>query len=109
MSKSADTGCTFTDDRDVYCPPATSAYYRHRKTLQGWLKFEGMEFHAFVGHMIRVANNCGDHYLVDQWGGVWAMRGRKDIHSIDMNPRPVRDDAKRGYALGLWAVAYAKV
>ena len=99
----------FSNRRDVYCPPATSTYYRHRKTLQGRLKFEGMEFHAFVGNMIRVANNRDDRYLVDRWGGVWRMRGRNDIHSVDMNPRPVRDDAKRGYALGLWAVAYAKV
>ena len=99
----------FNNRPDVYCPPATSAYYKHRKTLQGWLKFEGMEFHAFVGNMIRVTTNRGNHYLVDRWGGVWEMRGSKDIHSINMNPRPVRDDCKRGYALGLWAVAYAKV
>ena len=99
----------FSNRRDVYCPPATSTYYKHRKTFQGRLKFEGLEFHAFVGNMIRVVNNRGDHYLVDRWGGVWTMRDRKDIHSIDMNPRPVRDDCKRGYALGLWAVAYAKV
>ena len=99
----------FSNRRDVYCPPATSAYRKHRKTLQEWLKFEGMECHAFVGNMIRVTTNRGDHYLVDRWGGVWTMRGRTDIHSIDMNPRPVRDDCKSGYALGLWAVAYDKV
>lgn len=95
--------------RDVHCPPATSAYYKHRKALRGRLKFEGMEFHAFAGNMIRVANNQGNHYLVDRWGGVWKMCGRTDIRSIDMNPRPLRDDAMRGYALGLWAIAYAKV
>ena len=99
----------FSNRRDVYCPPATSTYYKHRKTLQGRLKFEGLEFHAFVGNMIRVTNNQGDRYLVDRWGGVWKMRGRKDIHSINMNPQPVRDDAKSGYALGLWTIAYAKV
>ena len=109
MSRLVDTGCTFTGERDAYYPPATSAYYRHRKALHGWLKFEGMEFHAFVGNMFRVATDRGDHYLVDRWGGVWTMRGRNDIHSVVMNPQPVRDDGKRGYALGLWAIAYDKV
>ena len=89
----------FSNRRDVYCPPATSTYYKHRKTLQGRLKFEGLEFHAFVGNMIRVTNNQGDRYLVDRWGGVWKMVGENDIEIVTLNDRGTH--RRNGYARGL--------
>ena len=109
MSATTAKECTFTHERDVFRPEGTTAYYRHRKALHGWLKFEGIEFHAFVGNMIRVTNYRGDHYLVDRWGGIWEMRGSRDIRIIKLDPRPVRKDVRSGYGLGLWAIAYDSV
>lgn len=89
------TGCTFATERNGYKPEPTSTYYRHRKAQDGYLKFEGMEFHAFVGNMIRVAAYTGDHYLVDRWGGVWRMIGEWDIEIVTLDA-----ERNRGYSDG---------
>lgn len=92
-------GCTFTQERTAITVPNTPTYRKHRKERHGYLKFEGIELHLFVGYMFRVANYRGDHFLVDKWGGVWEMIGESDIKLIADNEHGVHK--RRGYARGL--------
>ena len=94
-----DNGCTFTQERTAAAVPSTSTYRKHRKERHGWLNFEGIEFHAFVGNMFRVANYRGDHFLVDRWGGVWKMVGENGIEIVTLNDRGTHK--RNGYARGL--------
>ena len=95
----SNNGCTFTQERTATVVPSTSTYRKHRKERHGWLKFEGIEFHMFVGDMFRVANYRGDHFLVDRWGGVWKMVGENGIELVTLNDRGTHK--RNGYARGL--------
>ena len=95
----SDNGCTFAQERTATAVPNTPTYRRHRKERYGSLKFEGIEFHIFVGDMFRVATYRGDHFLVDRWGGVWEMVGESDINLLTLNDHGTHK--RRGYARGL--------